>query len=434
MVVGRVREGIATALRPVRVAVGEVAAVPRRVAGRVAATERLPDAARAVSAYYANCGAFDYAALSLQGRAEDRMDELVAEGYAAVDRAVADAFGVDPDDVNFEYETKLLLPATLTLGAQYRRILSAAPDGFDPVERRVRPGLLGRVPFVGDGTHADGGTVDPEFSALVRDVDRVEEATRQVVLALLDGDMRDAINDEEYGDFEADVADDEADRRRVARIAQSTLQERVDERFGRFPDAVEETYRAAVEASEAHQDRDPEFRGILADVRDGVPGARDRMRREYRDAGFEEPPAGFSGTEVALPYFRTQYRRVGVIYDGMFDMYEAVGVPVDPAFRRAVVLAIVGAQVWLDDVDDFEADTREGQLTPVTAEYALADSESAAYERVVDVSERYFDRARRCAAESDSTLVGIAVEYIRISGDPTVLPGADGAPDPASPP
>ena len=105
-------------------------------------------------------------------------------------------------------------------------------------------------------------------------------------------------------------------------------------------------------------------------------------------------------------------------------MYAAVGIDLDDAFRRAIVLAIIAAQVWLDDVDDFEADMADGQLTPVTAEYLLAASDREAYRRVVELTDRYASRAREHAADSDSTLVRIAVEYVLLSGDPSVLPGA----------
>jgi hypothetical protein len=113
------------------------------------------------------------------------------------------------------------------------------------------------------------------------------------------------------------------------------------------------------------------------------------------------------------------------------EMYGEVGLDVDDAFRRSIVLAIIGAQVWLDDVDDFDDDWAEGQLTPVTAEYVLAGSEETAYDRVIDVTDRYMARARQYAARSESTLVGIAIEYILLSGNPGVLPGA---PEDASPP
>jgi hypothetical protein len=282
-----------------------------------------------------------------------------------------------------------------------------------------------------------------------------EDVTELVVEALVDGDMRDALNDEEFGDFQVGFPIDEGERRRVAEVAQATLRDRVETRFEAFPDAVRDAYDAAVAASEAHQDRDERFRRLLAAARageavaapaaegegpertdEGPIDAREAIRREYRDAAWE-PPATFAGggagagtdadgTEAGdLPYLATQYRRVGVIYDGMIGMYRAAGVGVDGTFERSVVLAIIGAQLWLDDVDDFAADMAEGQLTPVTAEYLLANDDRTAYRRVVDVSRDYFDAAKRAAAASDSTLTGLAVEYILRSGDPSVLPGYD---------
>jgi hypothetical protein len=80
--------------------------------------------------------------------------------------------------------------------------------------------------------------------------------------------------------------------------------------------------------------------------------------------------------------------------------------------------------VWLDDVDDFEADMAEGQLTPVTAEYLVWEDDREAYEAVVDVTTDYLGAAVEHATASDSPLTGIATEYIYLSGDPGVLPGA----------
>jgi len=79
--------------------------------------------------------------------------------------------------------------------------------------------------------------------------------------------------------------------------------------------------------------------------------------------------------------------------------------------------------VWLDDVDDYAADMREGQLTPVTSEYLLADSDDEAYRSTVEITERYLGLAADHAAVADSPLTGIATEYIHRSGRPDVLPG-----------
>ncbi len=409
----------------------------RQAAGWVADVERVPTEAQAALGYYADGGQLDVGALRLQPLAEDRVEGMVEDSFEQVAAAVAEAVGVDPDAVAFEYETKLLLPVELTLARLYRDLRRRADDGFDPVERVVRPGIVDRLGGLLDDADA---SVDPGFSALVRETERVEGLSRLVVVALLDGDMRDAINDDEYGDFEVSIegvtvtdgsdgagGDDTISRSRVAEIAQSTLQSEVDRRFDRVPDEVRVAYERAVDASEAHQQRDPEFRELLTGARDGSSEALRGVRERYREATFEAQPEGYDEADLTLPYFRTQYGRVGVIYDGMFDMYEAAGVCVDGAFRRAVVLTTVYAQVWLDDVDDYAADAREGQLTPVTAEYVLAGDDREGYRRVQQVADRYAERARACAARSRSPLVGIAVEYVTRSGDPSVLPGSAGA-------
>jgi len=65
---------------------------------------------------------------------------------------------------------------------------------------------------------------------------------------------------------------------------------------------------------------------------------------------------------------------------------------------------------------------REGQLTPVTAEYLLAESDAEAYDAVVGITEDYLDAARDAANASDAPITGIAVEYIRHDGEPEKLP------------
>lgn len=427
----------------------------RAAAARLAGVDRLPTALRAVMGHYAEAGVFDPMALRIKSRVDDRMAEIRAEALDGVEAALAEAF--DRDDVEFKYETKLLLPVELTLGYVYGRAVAAAPPGVDPIagtrSTRAVDGLRRRL-------------ADPaaDAEAVVAEVERADAVARLAVEALLDGDMRDAINDEEYGDFIVDFpAEDEATQRRVAEVAQAALRERVEERFQAFGPEVREAYDRALAVSERHQDRDPHFRALLAAVAadddgpvgnafdavgdgsdrgaeggpstdsEGDGGAEgdgddpvERLRREYRDASVESSTAPFDDAERRLPYLGTQYSRVGVIYEGMIGMFQAAGVDVEPAFERAVVLAIVGAQLWLDDVDDFWADAREGQLTPVTAEYLLAPDERTAYENVVGIVDRYLDRARTAAVDSDSAMTGIGVEYIYRAGDPSVLPGSDG--------
>jgi hypothetical protein len=356
----------------------------------LACREALPTAVRAVCGYYADSGIFDYRSLQLRRRVDAVVEEMVTEAFAAVEEAIAAAF--DRDFVEFSYDTKLVMPAELTLGYLYRRL--DQPDH-----------------------------------------DEVEAVTRLVVEALIDGDMRDAINDDEFEDFEVGFVLAEGDRRRVADIAQATLQERVDTAFDEYPDAVREAYDWAVEVSETHQDDDPYFRDLMAAAEGGEAAetptleesltreqARERIREDYKHAAFADPPDVFTDEERDLPYVKTQYDRVGVIYSGMIQMYREAGLPIEEAFERSIVLAIVGAQVWLDDVDDFAGDVADGQLTPVTAEYLLTDDDDAAADAVVTLSERYLDLAKTHAEAVDSPLTGIATEYIYRSGDTTVLP------------
>ncbi|WP_318570836.1 hypothetical protein [Salinigranum marinum] len=410
-----------------------------RIARWAADRDRVPTAQRAVLGYYAETGTFDYRALALKSRVDDEIEEVLAELYGDVETALARAF--DADSVTFEYETKLTLPAELTLGYLFRRAQSRAAGGNDPVADTTQNGLvgavLGRVPGPGGRrasvTHRP--RADRGAAAAAREA---REMTAFVLYALLDGDMRDAINDDEFGDFVVDFepAVPDADPRRVATVAQSCLQERVDAGFADYPDDVRAAYDHAVAVSEAHQEQDERFRDLLTAAVDGDGGdgdaaaldpasARAAIDAEYRHRPMTDDGHPFTDGELDLPYLTTQYDRVGVIYHGMLEMYRAAGFEIEPAFERSIVFAIIGAQVWLDDVDDYAEDVAERQLTPVTAEYALADTDRAAFETVVDVAETYFDRARAYADAADSTLTGIAVEYILRSGDVSGLPGAD---------
>jgi hypothetical protein len=397
----------------------------RSFAGRLATVERLPTSARAVFSHFAKGGALEFDAIGLKSRVDEGVEEMVDSAFGPVEEAIGAEFDYDPGAVDFEYETKLLRPAELTLGRLYRDARARAEDGFDPVAREVRSGIGGRL--AGLAGVASSDPIEPEFSHLIRDVEHAERVTELVVVALLDGDMRDAINDDEYDDFRTAMPTSDSERRRIAGLAQSILEADVERRFERFPGGVREAYDRAVDVSEAHQDDDDEFRELLASARNGDRGAEDRIRDRYRDADFEDPPDYFAPGDLDLPYLRTQYGRVGVIYEGMIEMYREAGVEIDDAFQRSIVLSIVGAQIWLDDVDDFEADMAGGQLTPVTAEYLLADSDAEAYRRICDLTDRYLGAARRHAVASDAPLTAIAIEYIRHSGSPSVLPGSEAA-------
>jgi hypothetical protein len=163
----------------------------------------------------------------------------------------------------------------------------------------------------------------------------------------------------------------------------------------------------------------------MRQARNGSEEAVEKIKTEYKYAQFDSTPEVLPEKERNWPYCRTQYERVGVIYDGMIEMFRAAGIDIEPEFKHAVVLAIIGAQIWLDDIDDFSADMEEGQLTPVTAEYLIQDSDSEAYENIVEISQQYLDRAVEESVRSNSHLTGIATEYIYLSGDPSVLPGSE---------
>jgi hypothetical protein len=351
----------------------------RRSATWLADRDALPTTVRAVFGFYGETGAFDLGSLRLKRRVDAETEAMVESAFEPIEAALAAEF--DRDSVSFDYDTKLVLPAQLTLGYLYRRV--------DDPDRRAE----------------------------------AEDLTALAIEALLDGDMRDARNDAEFEDFTVNFPADDRDRARVAAVAQETLEERVDVRFDEFTDGVRDAYDWAVEVSEAHQADDERFRDLLAAAQSGDGDALGAIRDEYRDADFDNPPPTLNAADAALPYARTQYDRVGVIYDGMLQMYESAGFDIDPNFGRSIVLAIVGAQIWLDDVDDYRADRRDGQLTPVTAEYVLTDDPATARSRVIGVAESYLDRAKGAAREANSPLTGIATEYIYRSGSPETLPG-----------
>lgn len=345
----------------------------------------------------------------VEGEIEAVTDRLFAEVEEQLEQAVAEGeleLEHGADVVTFDYDTRLLLPALLTLG----RIHELAGDM--PLLRSFRD-------------------VDEDLVA------RGRETTEHIVRALLDGDMRDALNDEEYEDFETTVRP----RDRAAELAQATLQAGVEAWFDDpdTPGAVETHYLHAVGLSENHQERDRDYRALLEryhEIRgDGADRARretltntqaggsaaadpagregeratiaDRIRDRYKYAEPIETPALFAD-ELDLPYFATQYERVGVLYEGMLDMYEVdLGVSLGEAFKRSVVLMVIAAQIGLDDVDDYPQDRRE-QLTPVTAELALEGPDGM--ETVREIVLSYTDRA---ADYSSNHLTGMAIEYIR---------------------
>lgn len=323
--------------------------------------------------------------LRLRSEVDATIDRITAELFEEVEAALERARGegevslVDgAEAVRFDYDTRLVLPAMLTLGRVHE--------------------LAGDVPALRHLRRTD--------AQLVADG---REVTRGAVRALLDGDMRDAINDGEFEDFETTVRP----RPRAAEIAQETLQSGVESWLDDpdVPDGVESAYRHAVELSEGHQATDREFRSLLARYNDATGddrlGVAEEIESRYKYASPAEEPALFEA-ERHLPYFVTQYERVGVLYEDMLRIYEAaLGIELGVGFKRAIVLMVIAAQVGLDDVDDYPEDRGE-QLTPVTAELALDGADGVAtVERVVD---RYLDRA---AEYADTHLAGMAIAYIR---------------------
>lgn len=284
------------------------------------------------------------------------------------------------DAVRFDYDTRLVLPALLTLG----RLCVLAND----------------VPFV---RH-------------VRDVD--EELAREsrtttynIVQALVDGDMRDAINDEEYEDFVTNARP----KARVAERAQARLAENVQRWFENpdTPAAVREHYEHAVDLSEGHQEDDEAFRDLLDRYHATEGTDRAAVAEEIRESyKFAEPDEslGLFDADRSLPYFLTQYLRVGILYEDMLNMYEAdLDIDLGEEFKRAIVLMVIAAQVGLDDTDDYPEDRRT-QLTPVTAELNLADDRETGIENLREVVVDYLDRAEACSPDH---LTSMAIEFIR---------------------
>ncbi|WP_135826653.1 hypothetical protein [Halorussus ruber] len=354
---------------------------------------RIPATARALFGHLAETKDPRVATMVLlRSEVESEIESMTERLFLSVERDLQRARvageldpvpGTADEQAKFDYDTRLVLPAMLTLA----RIHVMAGDV--PVSRV-------------------GSDVDHEFIA------RGRETTRNVVRALLDGDMRDAINDDEYEDFDTNLRP----RERVAELAQESLQEGVESWFDSedTPEAVRESYQHAVELSERHQDEDEAFRDLLDRLRGSREGSdewetvADEVREQYKFAPIEE--GELFGDESDLPYFATQYARVGILYEDMLNMYEAdLGVDLGEGFKRAIVLMVVGAQIGLDDTDDYPED-RGTQLTPVTAELNLADDRKVGVERIRRIVETYLDRADDYADEGDH-LTRIAVEYIR---------------------
>lgn len=386
--------------------------------------EKLPVAIRATLRFYARSNTFDFTALRIRRLVEETVEGFLSDCNSAIAEEIETELGYD--SVSFSYETKLTLPVELTLAYVYRQAIDESSDNYNPVTNKSSNPLgdLFRIPFNKNHKGQRTERLRTETTNAVELVQRAESVARLCTEALLDGDMQDAINDQEYDDFIIDKQVGDEELRDIAHIAQSCLHERVNELFSEFPPAVQEHYDWAVERSNHHQATDEEFRDLLARAREGDDTAIEEIETRYKHASIEEPRTILTTTEQNLPYSKSQYERVGVIYAGMIEMFKAAEIPIDDSFKRSVILSIIGAQIWLDDIDDYDADVTEGQLTPVTAEYTIADTKEIAYQNIVSITESYLEHAIMCALESGSHITAIATEYIYLAGTPEKLPGA----------
>lgn len=380
--------------------------------------EGLPTSIRALLGYYADTGEFDLQSIKLKWWVDSEISRIIDEAFEHIETNIEADF--DQSGVDFEYDTKLTLPAELTLGYIYRTALDQSPSEFNPVLRKARTEKLGyaRVIFDTKRQRRRNERLKAKYSDLVEEVGRAENLTKLVIEALIDGDMRDALNDDEYEDFKVNFTlDNNEEKRKLAQVAQNTLKQSIEEQFEQFPDEVLKAYESAVEISEGHQAEDQAFRELM-DRDEPIQG----IRSDYKYASFDEPPEVFHHRDLELPYFKTQYDRVGVIYDGMIDMYRGAGFEINDDFKRSIILAIIAAQIWLDDVSDYEDDREEQQLTPVTAEYLLNENDANASENITEIVDGYISRSKHYARKSGTPLTGIAIEYIYREGEPSVLP------------
>lgn len=396
---------------------------PNRWAARwFSERELLPDSFRSVLRFYARTGESDLTALRIKKWVEETIDEFIDDAFDAVEEDVKAEFGYD--DIDFQYETKLTLPVELTLGYLYRTAISKCEADINPVTGDTQTPIAEyfRFPFDKKHQRRRKERLRKEAQAEFDFVDHVEDVAQLCTEALLDGDMRDAINDSEYEDFDVGFDTSTEEIAQIAETAQACLESRVERRLQEFPDAVEYHYRTAKEHSQTHQYEDPRFRDLMRAAKEGDETAVGQIKSDYKSASFQDVPDVLTDGDAQLPYSKTQFERVGVIYDGMIEMFRAADIPIEPEFKHAVVLSIIGAQIWLDDIDDFKADLAKDQLTPVTAEYLVQDSEKAAFQEIMKISHLYLDRAIESAVASESLLTGIATEYIYVTGDVSGLP------------
>ncbi len=401
-----------------------------KLSGQLAELDLIPAPVRAIFGYHSTSGRFALDVIRIKRYAEKYIQNTITEVFTEIEIAISEEFGIEQDSVEFDYETKLTMPAELTLGHIYTQAINNSPNNFNPVTQRVSTPIEDyfRFPFDKAAETKRRQKLIEESSSQLDTIELAEKVTELVVVALLDGDMRDAINDQEYQDFEMSP-EDQLERQQAAAVAQNTLEKKVEKLFEPFNKKVRTAYEEAVLISEGHQEDDPYFRELMANAKQEDKEALEDIRQKYKFGSFEEinfeglliEPQTLFGKDQEFPYLKTQYGRVGVIYDGMIEMYRYAGIDIDDRFKRSIIYAIIGAQIWLDDIDDYHADLADTQLTPVTAEYLLSDTDQEAYENIEQISRKYLMTAKQYAAETNSPLAGIGTDYIYRLGNPEVL-------------
>jgi len=285
--------------------------ITQQVATTIANYDTIPPAVQAVLGYYGETATLSITSLRLQRTADNFMTETIRKLYEPVESEIARQIDAAPRNVSFEYDTKLTLPAELTIGHVYYRAKQQTTKNFDPVRMKARTPLMEYFRFPFDKKHETRrrNSFIQEYEAVLNTIERAEDMTELVTAALIDGDMRDALNDNEYEDFQVNFPVTDPDRRReIAECAQRTLQSLVEERFKHFDTDVREAYKEAVKISELHQERDQYFRELAANARVGE-DVSNEIENEYKYKKFDEPPVLFDQSDLELPYLLTQYRR-----------------------------------------------------------------------------------------------------------------------------
>jgi hypothetical protein len=296
----------------------------------VSQRDSLPLSLRAVLRFHSRTGRFDFTSLRLRRWVDDTLEEVLSETFGAIAGELERELGYE--GIEFEYETKLTLPVELTLGYLYRKALSKCEEDINPITEDVKTLLMESFRIPSDTEHKRRRRErmrrrEPEAFAFV---EKSEKMARLCTEALLDGDMRDAINDDEYEDFTVNVPLDEKERVQVAKIAQSYLCDRVDAQLAEFPEAVTEAYQAAVDESSTHQADDKHFRDLMIRaLTDSDEEAVRAIKNEYKYAPFNQELELLTEKEQNWPYCKTQYERVGVIYDGMIEMFRAADIAIE---------------------------------------------------------------------------------------------------------